>query len=321
MAEQEKNFSDKSNEYADKYEQAIKEGAEAFKVVAMAEIAKGRKTVEQVLKDAQNAGIRFSKQTLEMMQNMSKTVAEKYNQTKDAAGQWVDDRVDDAKEARDTVVEGAAKTAGAVMAVGRLGKKFAIRTARGAVNKGREEYKAAKGTAQKAYSIVSKWFSARGKDIREAKDSAVNWVENKRDAAGQWVNDRVDDAREAKDAAINWAEDKRDAAGQWVNDRVDDAREAKDAAINWAEDKRDAAGQWANDRIEDVNKVKDTVEERALYGTRNVFSSMSKFFGGISDKLSEQIVSREEKEVLAKQQRENVKTQETQETSKEDERE
>ena len=252
MAEQEKNFSDKSNEYADKYEQAIKEGAEAFKVVAMTEIAKGRKTVEQVLQDAQNAGIRFSKQTLEMMQNMSKTVAEKYNQTKDAAGQWVDDRVDDA---------------------------------------------------------------------REAKDSAINWAKDKRDAAGQWVDDRVDDAREIKDSAINWAENKRDAAGQWVNDRVDDARDAKDSAVNWVENKRDAAGQWANDRIEDVNKVKDTVEERALYGTRNVFSSMSKFFGGISDKLSEQIVSREEKEVLAKQQRENVKTQETQETSKEDERE
>ena len=104
-----------------------------------------------------------------------------------------------AGKVKDGVVDGAAKTAGAFVAAGRLAKEGAEITVGAAIITGRlgknavikgaktiqgtseKVYSAAKGTTQKGLAAVGKWFQARGNDIRDAKDAVVTKAGQVRD--------------------------------------------------------------------------------------------------------------------------------------------
>ena len=134
MAEDQKEtFMDKSRGYADQYEKALRENAEAFKEIAIECISKGIKTVEEVKNDAKQFGINIKTETLNLMKKAEEFTKGKVDVAKAKATEVKGKVVDTAKEAkqavvdkageiRDGVVTGAAMATGAVIATGRLGK-------------------------------------------------------------------------------------------------------------------------------------------------------------------------------------------------------
>ena len=182
MAEEQKEtFGQRVDKYANQYEAALRENAEAFRKVGMECIAKGIKTAEEVVQDAKNAGIVIKQQTLDQMKKAESFVKQKATETKSKVTEVKGKVVTRAGEIKDGVVEGAAKTAEAFVTVGRLGKNVAIKGAKTIQGTSEKVYSAAKGTAQKGLTAVGKWFQARGNDIRDAKDAVVTKAGQVRD--------------------------------------------------------------------------------------------------------------------------------------------
>ena len=131
MAEEQKEtFGQKVDNYANQYEAALRENAEAFRKVGMECIAKGIKTAEEVVQDAKNAGIVIKQQTLDQMKKAESFVKQKATETKSKVTEVKGKVVTRAGEIKDGVVEGAAKTAEAFVTEGRLGKNVAIKGAK-----------------------------------------------------------------------------------------------------------------------------------------------------------------------------------------------
>ena len=242
MAEEQKEtFGQKVDNYANQYEAALRENAEAFRKVGMECIAKGIKTAEEVVQDAKNAGIVIKQQTLDQMKKAESFVKQKATETKSKVTEVKGKVVTRAGEIKDGVVEGAAKTTEAFVTVGRLGKNVAIKGAKTIQGTSEKVYSAAKGTAQKGLTAVGKWFQARGKDIRDAKDAVVT-------KAGQ-VRDGVKD--KAETAAIY---------GMMAGDKVvETARKVKKGA-------KDAVETVAIYGLEAKDRVVDAAETAAIYG-------------------------------------------------------
>lgn len=245
MAEDQK-FGNKVNNYAEQYEAAIRKNAKDFQKVASECIDRGIKTVDKVLEDASKAKVQIGKEFIEKYNitkeqiakakvyvkdkiNDAKdyvvdTVAEAKDYIADKAGQAKDYVVGKAEQAKDTVVgaknyvidkskeagrktvDGAAKAIGATVAVARIGTKLTIKGAKTAGEKGKQAYKATKGTAQKGLEAVSKWFKARGKQI---KDFIVGNVTDAKD----YVADKTVDARNfVKNGIMDTIKDVKDFA-------------------------------------------------------------------------------------------------------------
>ena len=242
MAEEQKEtFGQKVDNYANQYEAALRENAEAFRKVGMECIAKGIKTAEEVVQDAKNAGIVIKQQTLDQMKKAESFVKQKATETKSKVTEVKGKVVTRAGEIKDGVVEGAAKTVEAFVTVGRLGKNVAIKGAKTIQGTSEKVYSAAKGTTQKGLAAVGKWFQARGNDIRDAKDAVVT-------KAGQ-VRDGVKD--KAETAAIY---------GMMAGDKVvETARKVKKGA-------KDAVETVAIYGLEAKDRVVDAAETAAIYG-------------------------------------------------------
>ena len=246
MAEDQKEtFMDKSRGYADQYEKALRENAEAFKEIAIECISKGIKTVEEVKNDAKQFGINIKTETLNLMKKAEEFTKGKVDVAKAKATEVKGKVVDTAKEAkqavvdkageiRDGVVTGAAMATGAVIATGRLGKNAVITGAKTV----QEKYSAKKEEVQKGLRAAKAWLEAK----RESVKGKVTEVKGK----------VVETARGAKQVVV-------DKAGE-IRDGIGDAAET--AAIY---------GMMAGDKVVDTARkvkhgAKDAVETAAIYG-------------------------------------------------------
>ena len=246
MAEDQKEtFMDKSRGYADQYEKALRENAEAFKEIAIECISKGIKTVEEVKNDAKQFGINIKTETLNLMKKAEEFTKGKVDVAKAKATEVKGKVVDTAKEAkqavvdkageiRDGVVTGAAMATGAVIATGRLGKNAVITGAKTV----QEKYSAKKEEVQKGLRAAKAWLEVK----RESVKGKVTEVKGK----------VVETARGAKQVVV-------DKAGE-IRDGIGDAAET--AAIY---------GMMAGDKVVDTARkvkhgAKDAVETAAIYG-------------------------------------------------------
>ena len=232
MAEEQKEtFGQKVDNYANQYEAALRENAEAFRKVGMECIAKGIKTAEEVVQDAKNAGIVIKQQTLDQMKKAESFVKQKATETKSKVTEVKGKVVTRAGEIKDGVVEGAAKTVEAFVTVGRLGKNVAIKGAKTIQGTSEKVYSAAKGTAQKGLTAVGKWFQARGNDIRDAKDAVVTKAGEVRESvttkAGQVKAGVVKTAERVRNDVTTKAEQVREGA-------VRTAGKVKDGVVDGA---------------------------------------------------------------------------------------
>ena len=246
MAEDQKEtFMDKSRGYADQYEKALRENAEAFKEIAIECISKGIKTVEEVKNDAKQFGINIKTETLNLMKKAEEFTKGKVDVAKAKATEVKGKVVDTAKEAKQAVVDkageirdgaitGAAMATGAVIATGRLGKNAVITGAKTV----QEKYSAKKEEVQKGLRAAKAWLEAK----RESVKGKVTEVKGK----------VVETARGAKQVVV-------DKAGE-IRDGIGDATET--AAIY---------GMMAGDKVVDTARkvkhgAKDAAETAAIYG-------------------------------------------------------
>ena len=264
MAEDQKEtFMDKSRGYADQYEKALRENAEAFKEIAIECISKGIKTVEEVKNDAKQFGINIKTETLNLMKKAEEFTKGKVDVAKAKATEVKGKVVDTAKEAkqavvdkageiRDGVVTGAAMATGAVIATGRLGKNAVITGAKTV----QEKYSAKKEEVQKGLRAAKAWLEAKRESVKgkvtEVKGKVVETARGAKqvvvDKAGE-IRDGIGDAAET--AAIY---------GMMAGDKVvDTARKVKHGAKDAVETAA-IYGMMAGD------KVKDAAETAAIYG-------------------------------------------------------
>ena len=181
MADENKTFMEESQEYADKYKAAIKEGYDAFIDISTELIARGIKTKDQIIADAQQFGIDVKEAVINkaleakgVVLDVTGKVVQAGKDAKDwvdgkveAAEQWVGDRVQDGKDAvragRDAVVRGYTNTKNAVV----------------------QGYKDTKEAVVEGYEAAAGW-------VGDKVDAGLEWVEQTGDKIARGTKTVVD---------------------------------------------------------------------------------------------------------------------------------
>ncbi len=286
MAEDQKEtFMDKSREYADQYEKALRENAEAFKEIATECIAKGIKTAEEVVNDAKQMGITIKNETLNKMRQAEEFAKGKVDAAKAKVTEVKGKAVDKARDVRDGVVTGAEMVAGAAILTGRLGKNAVIKGAK----------------------TVQETYSAKKEDVQKGLKATRSWLEAKRDKIKDKVTEvkgkAVDKARYVRDGVVSTARGAKQAV-------VDKAGEIRDGVVDGAAKVTGATIATKEIVGDQLQKASSRVQTRANTSIVNFAKSGRSFFDKVFDRLESSAVSREELNQAKQQEREAAKNRE-----------
>ena len=294
MADENKTFMQESQEYADKYRAAIKEGYKAFMDVSTELIARGIKTKDQIIADARQFGLDVKEAAVDKalqvkgvvldatgkvvqagkdakawvdgkVQQGKDAVVQGYRDTRDAvrdgvdaAGKWVGDRVQDGRDAAVAagkwVGDKAQKTGKAI----RTGAEMGM----GAVILGAE-------VTIKGVKKVGEKVGEKGKEVgraaKAAKENAVKKAKKLWTMAKAKAKAARDTVVQGYEKAADWVEDKAETAAIGamlaadkvkgkVEDVILDAGIAMEDARDWVADKAETAAIGA---MLAADKVKD----------------------------------------------------------------
>ena len=272
MADENKTFMEESQEYADKYRAAIKEGYSAFMDISTELIARGIKTKDQIIADAKQFGIDVKEATITKALQVKGIVLDatgKVVQAGKDAKAWVDGKVQDGKEWVDGKVQAGKEWVDGKVQAGRE----AVQAGKEAVVQG---YRDTRDAVKSGIDTAGKWVGDKaqktGKAIRTGAAMGMGAVILGADVTikgvkkvGSKVGEKGQEVGRMAVAAKKQAVEK--AKGLWAR-----AKEKARAGKEWVEGKVQAGKDWVEDKAETAaigamlaaDKVKGKVEDVIL---------------------------------------------------------